>query len=153
MQYPLGFKFNELDSVTEEETEIDLVLVSVEDLGLNDVPDITEFDIVLALRNVRPLKMRGATLERILCCAQKLGLELCTPEMGLQLTLQCDLPVGNSISVGMEPLPTMDGCHFILHLSNMTFGYMLFARGCSLSTHINGDNLFVFVRPRKKLKA
>ena len=75
-------------SVAAEETEIELVLVTVAELGF---------------------KNRAARRD-IYKRAQELGLELCPAEVGPQLRLQHkDQPNGEWIPVAMEPIPDSDG--------------------------------------------
>ena len=71
-----------------KEIEVDLVVVSVAELGFPD----------------------GATRKQIYAKAQELGLELCPPEVGPQLRLQYkDQPNGEWLLIGMEPISVSDG--------------------------------------------
>ena len=75
-------------TVATEETEVDLVVKSVAELGFKD----------------------GATRADIYRRAQELGLELCPPEVGPQLRLQYkDQPRNEWLLVGMEPITDSDG--------------------------------------------
>ena len=66
-----------------KETEVDLVVVSVGELGFKN----------------------GASRREIYECAQELGLELCPAEVGPQLRLQYkDQPCGEWLLIGMEPI-------------------------------------------------
>ena len=70
-----------------EETEVDLVVVSVAELGFET----------------------GAYCEGIYKRAQELELELCPPEVGPQLRLQYkDQPMGECLLIGMEPISDSD---------------------------------------------
>ena len=70
-------------SVVTEKTDVNLVVVSVADLGFKD----------------------GATLKDIYATAKKRGLELCLSEVGPQLRLQYkDQPKDEWLVIGMEPI-------------------------------------------------
>jgi hypothetical protein len=74
-------------TASSEETEVNLVVASVAELGFKD----------------------GATREDIYKRAQELGLELCPPEVGPQLRLQYkDQPKGELLIIGMEPIAASD---------------------------------------------
>src|SRR3989344_3774226 len=71
-----------------KETEVDLVVVSVAELGFKN----------------------GATRREIYERSQELGLELCPAEVGPQLRLQYkDQPRGEWLLIGMEPITDSDG--------------------------------------------
>jgi len=71
-----------------KETEVDLVVVSVAELGFKN----------------------GATRLEIYERSQELGLELCPAEVGPQLRLQYkDQPRGEWLLIGMEPITDSDG--------------------------------------------
>ncbi|TSC83207.1 MAG: hypothetical protein G01um101419_173 [Parcubacteria group bacterium Gr01-1014_19] len=75
-------------SVSPKETEIDLVKLTVAQLGLTS----------------------GGTREQIYAKAKEPGLETCPAEVGPQLRLQYqDQPYGEWILVGMEPIAGSDG--------------------------------------------
>ncbi|MFZ2832027.1 MAG: hypothetical protein WAZ40_02645 [Minisyncoccia bacterium] len=75
-------------TVSPEETEVDLVVVSNADLGFKD----------------------GTKLEDTYARALELGLELCPNEVGPQLRLQyTDQPNGEWLLVAMEPIIDSDG--------------------------------------------
>jgi len=75
-------------TVATEETELDLVVVSVAELGFKD----------------------GATREQIYARAKELGLDLCPAEVGPQLRLQYkDQPNGELLVIAMEPITDSDG--------------------------------------------
>ncbi len=70
-----------------EETEVELVVASVAELGFKD----------------------GATRKDIYVRAQELGLDLCPPEVGPQLRLQyTDQPKGEWLVIAMEPMIDSD---------------------------------------------
>jgi len=75
-------------TVATEATEVDLVKVTVSELGFK----------------------KGARRDQIYERAKELGLELCPPEVGPQLRLQYkDQPNEEWIFVGMEPITDSDG--------------------------------------------
>jgi hypothetical protein len=75
-------------TATTSETEVELVVASVAELGFKD----------------------GATRKDIYVRAQELGLDLCPPEVGPQLRLQyTDQPKGEWLVIAMEPITDSDG--------------------------------------------
>ena len=75
-------------TVAAEETELDLVVVSVAELGFKN----------------------GATREQIYARAKELDLDLCPAEVGPQLRLQDkDQPNGEWLVIAMEPITDSDG--------------------------------------------
>jgi len=79
-------------SISSEKIELDLVVVSVADLGFPD----------------------GAKLDQIYKRAKSLGLALCPPEVGPQLRLQYkDQPKGEWLRVAMEPIIDSVGDPFV----------------------------------------
>ncbi len=75
-------------TVATEETELDLVVVSVAELGFK----------------------KGATREQIYARAKELGLDLCPAEVGPQLRLQYkDQPNSEWLIIAMEPIADSDG--------------------------------------------
>lgn len=75
-------------SVSTNETEVELVNVSVAELGFTD----------------------GATCEDFYARAKELGLGLCPPEVGPQLRLQyLDQPEYKWIAIAMDPITDSDG--------------------------------------------
>ena len=107
------------------ETEVDLVNVSVAELGFKD----------------------GATRKEIYEQAIKLGLELCPAEVGLQLRLQYkDQPKGEWLLIAMEPITDSDGDLSVFYVERD--GNELWLYGCSghPDSFWDGHNRFVFVR-------
>jgi hypothetical protein len=115
-------------TVSETEMNVDLVNVSVADLGFKD----------------------GAYRRDIIAKALSLGLELCPAEVGPALRLQyADQPKGEWLVIGMEPITASDG-----NLGVFDVGHGYGERW--LNGHNgNSDNFwdavgrFVFVRPSK----
>jgi len=82
-------------TVTSVEEEIQLVNLSVADLGFKD----------------------GANYGNICAKAKELGLELCPNEVGPQLRLQYkDQPKGEYLRIAMEPITDSDGYLFIFNV-------------------------------------
>jgi hypothetical protein len=107
------------------ETEVELVLASVAELGFKD----------------------GATRKNIYIRAKEFGLDLCPAEVGPQLRLQyTDQPKGEWLVIAMEPITDSDGS---LNLLNVELG----DDECWLNANYgfpggvwNGNNRFVFLR-------
>ena len=82
-------------TVSPEEMEVELVVVSVAELGFKE----------------------GATRADIYKRAQELGLDLCPNEVGPQLRLQYkDQPKGEWLLIGMEPITVSDGYLFVFRV-------------------------------------
>lgn len=113
-------------AVATEETEVDLVKVTVAELGFK----------------------QGAKSDQIYKRAKELGLELCPAEVGPQLRLQYkDQPKGEWLLIGMEPILDSNG-------SPSTFSLGLDAMGLNAGyggpdAFSRADDRWVFVRPRK----
>lgn len=115
-------------SIVAEETEVDLVVASVAELGFED----------------------GATYADICAKAQELGLELCPAEVGPQLRLQyTDQPNGEWLRVAMEAMTDRDGnrCIFLIERDDDEL-WLIWDDG-SPDDFWRADGPFVFVRPRK----
>jgi hypothetical protein len=114
--------------VAEKDAEVDLVVVSVGELGFKNSP----------------------TSKQVYSRAKELGLQLCPNEVGLQLRLQYWYqPRGERLVVAMEPITASAGN---LGLFNVAHD----ADGLWLDTYYGPpilvwrlDAQFVFVRPRK----
>ena len=115
-------------NVATEETEVDLVVISVAELGFK----------------------KGAKLKDIYARAKELGLELCPNEVGPQLRLQyADQPKGEWLVIGMEPIAGSDGTLTLFRVEHV--GDVLWLRsdyGYPGRVWL-GSVRFVFVRPRK----
>lgn len=116
-------------SVATEKMGMDLVIVSVAELGFTD----------------------SAKLKDIYISAKKRGLGLCPPEVGPQLRLQYkDQPKEEVLLIGMESICASDDVFDIFKVSHFS------SVGLYLSTGPGGSNdvwpkdyQFVFVLPRK----
>ncbi len=115
--------------VSETETEVDLVNVSVGELGFKE----------------------GATNAQIFERAKELGLELCPNEVGPQLRLQyVDQPNGEWLLIAMEPIADSDSDLMLFVVERRDDGASYLSGGNGRPG--NGwyaDNRFLFVRPRK----
>jgi len=128
-------------AVIPEETQFDLVKVTVADLGFEE----------------------GAQLNQIYARAEKLGLELCPPEVGEQLEFQYDgqcikQSEGASILIAMEAMHLANvpgyGGHYVVFFmadeSTDPYAKIKLFRKFINPGHIWApDDEWVFVRPRK----
>lgn len=111
-----------------EATEVDLVKVTVGELGFKD----------------------GARRDQIYDRAKELGLELCPPEVGPQLRLQYkDQSLNEWILIGMEPIRDSDGDLNVFCVGHGDGGIWLGGYCDSPDDVWYADNRWVFVRPRK----
>lgn len=115
-------------SVATERIDIDLIVVSVAELGFP----------------------KGATLRDIYAAAKKRGLELCPNEVGPQLRLQYkDQPEDEWLVIGMELITDSDGALYLFLVGHRDYDLWL-----STDYDCPGDvwdeyDRFVFVLPRK----
>jgi len=108
-----------------KETEVDLVMVSVSELGFPN----------------------GATRQEIYRKAQKLGLMLCSPEVGPQLRLQYpDQPLNQWLLIGMEPIAGSVGYLRVFSVGRLDDGSWLSSNFGDADNFWDGDSLWVFVR-------
>jgi len=115
-------------TVNAGETEVDLVKVTVAELGFKD----------------------GARRDQIYERAKEFGLELCPSEVGPQLRLQYkDQPLNEWILIGMEPIRGSDGDLDVFNVEHYVSGIWLVS-DCGSPGDVWGDVIqCVFVRPRK----
>jgi len=112
----------------DEETEIDLVKVTVAELDFKD----------------------GARRDQIYERAQKLGLELCPAEVGPQLRLQYqDQPNGEWVLVAMEPIFDSVGDPGIFFVGRDDSGLWLNGHWSNPDYFWIADDQWLFCRPRK----
>lgn len=115
-------------TVTTGETEVDLIKVTVAELGFKE----------------------GARRDQIYDRAKELGLELCPPEVGPQLRLQYkDQPNGEWILIGMEPVRDSDGYLSVFGVGHNGLGQWLCSDGGRPGCVWRAGSQWVFVRPRK----
>ncbi len=112
-------------TATESVTEVELVVVSVAELGFKD----------------------GATRKDIYIRAQEFGLDLCPPKVGLQLRLQyTDQPKGEWLVIAMEPIIDSDGDLSLFSVGRDDDGRWLSARSGRPGLFCGGHDRFVFLR-------
>jgi uncharacterized protein YjiS (DUF1127 family) len=82
--------------------------------------------------------------------AQLLGFGLAAAEAGPQLRLQYfDQPIGEFLTIGMEPIRTWNGERAILTVANGGAGLTLFGQDGSADAQISVASRFLFVRAKK----
>lgn len=114
--------------VLQQETEVDLVRISVSELGFKES---TRYDKIC---------------ER----AQQLGLQLCPAEVGPQLRLQYkDQPKGEWIYIAMEAIRGSGGSLLLFSVGRIDGGLWLSSSCAGPGSLFIPDDMFVFVRPRK----
>jgi hypothetical protein len=112
-------------TATTSETEVELVVASVAELGFKD----------------------GATRKDIYVRAQELGLDLCPPEVGPQLRLQyTDQPKGEWLVIAMEPIADSDGFLNLFNVVHVDDVRWLNASYGSPFSFWFGHSRFVFLR-------
>ncbi len=112
-------------TATTIETEVELVVASVAELGFKD----------------------GATRKDIYVRAQELGLDLCPPEVGPQLRLQyTDQPKGEWLVIAMEPITDSDGDLNLFSVARDGGGRWLSANDGYPGHFWHGNFRFVFLR-------
>ncbi len=115
-------------SVATEKMDVDLVVVSVAELGFPN----------------------GATLKDIYASAKKRGLELCPNEVGPQLRLQYkDQPKDEWFVIGMEPIADSVGDLGLFSVEHDSYGLWLDTYYGYPDRVWNEYYRFVFVLPRK----
>lgn len=115
-------------TAADEETEMDLVVLSVAELGFKD----------------------GAYRKDIYKRALKLGLELCPAEVGPQLRLQYkDQPMDEWLRIAMEPITDSVGHLSVFCVGRDDGGLWLLGGDGSHGDFWDGIYRWVFVRPRK----
>ena len=114
-------------TVSEVEMELDLVNISVAELGFEN----------------------GATRKEVYDRAIELGLALCPNEVGPQLRLQYkDQPRGEWFIVAMEPISDSVGDLEVFFLAHRVGGLWLYCGNGHPGFRWVADTRFVFVRPR-----
>ena len=117
-------------SVAAEATEVDLIKVTVAELGFK----------------------KGARRDQIYERAKELGLQLCPPEVGPQLRLQYqDQPNNEWILVGMEPITDSDGNLNVFSVKRDDSELWLNSNWSNPDNVWNPDNHLAFVFPRNSL--
>lgn len=115
-------------TVSDREMELDLVNLSVADLGFKD----------------------GATRKDIIAKAIEQGMELCPAEVGPQIRLQYpDQPKGEWFVIAMEPITDSNGSLSVFDVAHDKGGRWLSAGDGDPANFWIAGSRFVFVRPRK----
>lgn len=115
-------------TLASQETELDLVKVTVRELGFKD----------------------GARRDQIYKRAKQLGLELCPSEVGPQLRLQYkDQPNGEWILIAMEPITDSGGDLRVFDVECLASELWLRSDYGAPDLFWNSVHQWVFVRPRK----
>jgi hypothetical protein len=116
-------------TLSKTRTDVNLVLVSVSELGFKD---------------------KGATMADIYARAQQLGLELCPAEVGPQLRLQyLDQPLGEFLHIAMKPIATYGGDLVDLTVGNGGASLLLIGGDVRSDSTWHSSIRFVFVRPAR----
>jgi len=114
-------------TVSDTEKDVDLVKVSVAELGFKD----------------------GATRKDIYDRALELGLQLCPAEVGPQLRLQyADQPKGEWLRIAMEPITGSGGDPHVFYVAHDSDGRWLHGSYGPPNLFWNGDYRFVFLRSK-----
>jgi len=93
-------------------------------------------------------------LASIYARAQLLGFELAAAEVGPQLRLQYfDQPIGEFLTIGMEPIRTWNGERAIITVANGGAGLVLIGQDGSADAQISVVSRFLFVRSKKATPA
>jgi len=86
--------------------------------------------------------------------AQTLGFELAAAEVGPQLRLQYfDQPIGEFLTIGMEPIRTWNGERVIITVANGGAGLILIGQDGRADAEISVTSRFLFVRSNKTTPA
>jgi uncharacterized protein YjiS (DUF1127 family) len=113
-------------TLSRKKAEVELVAVSVAELGFQG----------------------EASLREIYARAQQLGLALAPAEIAPQLRLQyLDQPIGEFLTIGMEPIGTWAGEAVVLTVANGGAGLILIGQDGREDAQISAISRFVFVRP------
>ncbi|WP_177243038.1 hypothetical protein [Bradyrhizobium sp. Gha] len=92
----------------------------------------------------------GVPLANIYERARSLGLELAAAEVGPQLRIQyLDQPMGEFLTIGMEPIKTWGGDLIILNVANGGAGLILIGQDGRAGADIPAATRFVFTRPHQ----
>ncbi|MET4803148.1 hypothetical protein [Bradyrhizobium sp. LB11.1] len=103
------------------------------------------------LVNVSPAQLgltsNTVTLANIYARARQLGFELAAAEVGPQLRIQyLDQPMGEFLTIGMEPIKTWGGELIILNVANGGAGLILIGQDGRAGAEVPAATRFVFAR-------
>ncbi len=122
---PWGNDILDRISVSPKETEIDLVRLTVAELGLP----------------------KGGIREQIYEKAKELGLYPCPAEVGPQIRLQYqDQPSGEWLLIGMEPITDSNGDPHVFYVGHVSVVRWLSARNGDAGHFWSPESRWVFVR-------
>jgi uncharacterized protein YjiS (DUF1127 family) len=110
----------------------------------------TKVDVALVTVSAAELGLPGEALplRDIYARAQGLGLQLAPAEVGPQLRIQyLDQPIGEFLTIAMEPIKTWSGEPVILTVVNGGAGLILIGQDGHDGAEIPATTRFVFVRP------
>ena len=120
--------------------ELDLVVVSVFELGLGDQASRNDVELASAVE---------VSLRDVYARAVALGFELCPAEVGPALRLQyLDQPLGEFLHIAMTPVARYTGELVDFTVGNGGAGLMLVGGNGDPAATVPGTVRFVFVRPR-----
>jgi uncharacterized protein YjiS (DUF1127 family) len=107
-------------------------------------------EVALVAVSVAELGFQGAaSLREIYLRAQELGFVLAPAEIAPQLRLQyLDQPIGEFLTIGMEPIRTWAGEATLLTVANGGAGLILIGQDGRDPAQTSGMSRFVFERPR-----
>ncbi|MGP0094194.1 MAG: hypothetical protein ACLPKB_30250 [Xanthobacteraceae bacterium] len=116
-------------TLSKTKTDVDLVVLSVFELGLGEEKNLS--------------------LKDIYARALSLGFALCPAEVGPQLRLQyLDQPTGELLHVAMQPVAQYDGQLIGLEVANGGAGLLLIGGDARPDVAVPSSVRFAFVRPR-----
>ncbi len=119
-------------SVSKKKISVDLVSPSVADLGFT----------------------KDTPLREIYARANELGLDLCPPEVGLELRMEYrNQPMDEWIAIAMEPLPDAGGSLSVFRVERGGGGLWLDTFWSALGSTWGPEARFVFVRRKQSLTA
>src|SRR5215469_4155986 len=114
--------------------EVELVAVSAVELGFKTATTVS--------------------LASIYARARQLGFQLAAAEVGPQLRLQyIDQPMGEFLTIAMEPIETWSGEPVILSVINGGAGLILMGQNGDPDAEVSATSRFVFVRPNRAAPA
>ena len=120
--------------------ELDLVVVSVFELGLGDQAARNDVELAAAVE---------VSLHDVYARAISLGFELCPAEVGPALRLQyLDQPLGEFLRIAMTPVARYTGELVDFTVGNGGAGLVLVGGNGDPAATVPGAVRFVFVRPR-----
>lgn len=108
--------------------------------------------IELNIVTVSPAELGFATdnvgLAAVYARAKELGFELSAAEVGPQLRIQYfDQPIGEFLTIAMEPIKTWSGEPIILNVANGGAGLILIGQAGSADAEVPVTTRFVFIQP------